>query len=155
MIYTSRKAVVIFAWVDLTLTLYNKRLFFSRGGKDFALGAIFLALPLASRLDALCGRIENLGPTGYTPCEPRRFRGGTACCASLCDALAEQSSRGSLTSELVDSLMLDYVASGSNRSHRSASLNNHKQKRDNREGYLSGVGGACLTKVEPHNITVS
>ena len=42
------------------------------------------------------GVYTNLGPTGYTPCELHRLHGGTMCCASFCDALAEQSARGSL-----------------------------------------------------------
>ena len=32
---------------------------------------------------------------------------------------------------------------------RTALVHQQKQKRDNRKGYLSFVGGACLTKVEP------
>ena len=34
---------------------------------------------------------ENLGPTGYTPCEPAALVGGAMHPASLHDALAEQS----------------------------------------------------------------
>ena len=45
-----------------------------------------------------------------------------------------------------DSLTLDYVASGSNRSGIAQIVAIHKQKRDNREGYLSFVGGPTRTR---------
>ena len=55
----------------------------------------------------------------------------------------------SLECEHSDSASLDYVASGSTGRAKVQIIAVHKQKRDNREGYLSFVGGASLTKVEP------
>ena len=64
--------------------------------------------------------------------------------------LALPSRRGAICARLadasIDSLALDYVAFGSNRSRHSASLTAQKQKRDNREGYLSFVGGPTRTR---------
>ena len=59
----------------------------------------------------------------------------------------------SLECEHSDSASLDYVAFGSTGLVKVQIIAVHKQKRDNHEGYLSFVGGACLTKVEPLAIT--
>ena len=75
-------------------------------------------------------------------------------CASLtrCYAprLAMPSHRGAICARLTcastDSLAFDYVAYGSNRSLQAQDLIFYKQKRDNREGYLSFVGGPSRTR---------
>lgn len=81
-----------------------------------------------------------MGGGAYTLCEPRRTLGGATHFASLCEALAEQSAAVVLASELADTPRLDY--------HGPKVHEAQKQKRDNREGYLSFVGGAGLMKVE-------
>lgn len=82
-----------------------------------------------------------MGGGAYTLCEPRRTLGGATHVASLYEALAEQSAAVVLASELADTPRLDY--------HGPKVREAQKQKRDNREGYLSFVGGVCLTKIEP------
>ena len=90
----------------------------------------------------LCYKSKDFSRSGgaYTLCEPCRTLGGATHFASLCEALAEQSAAVVLASELADPLRLDY--------HGPKVSEAQKQKRDNREGYLSFVGGERLTKVE-------
>ena len=86
----------------------------------------------------LCYKSKDFSRSGgaYTLCEPRRTLGGATHFASLCGALAEQSAAVVLASELADPLRLDY--------HGPKVSEAQKQKRDNREGYLSFDGGETL-----------
>ena len=87
------------------------------------------------------------GPTGYTPCElqERAFLGALRLCKSEICARGAICTR-LLVSKLTDSLRSDYVAFGSTGRAKVQIIAVHKQKRDNREGYLSFVGGPSRTR---------
>ena len=98
-------------------------------------GQYTLALRLVSQLPDLRARCANLGPTGYTPCEPR---------GHFVSDIAMRCAHGAICARLAcastDSLTLDYVASGSTgRAVSSSRLNGATKQKETTTRVVSFV----------------